>query len=242
MRRVARELESDRMVLASRAPRLIRELFKTLCIMCGDLRLCQRPRGNVVSSVRNNQSDDNHINPPRRSSAECDKKRDEARQIFLRETESQDLSHMLASKVQKRLSLMWERVSEEAARWIPDDDIEERSGSENNIQHVNENVSDSDDSCDGIYENQCLQNNNHDQETYVFDDSTKEFELVHGGAATVALTDVEEDEDDDRESDYEHIEEYDEDINLTDQAKFDAPCKINLNPSPHTSIPSSRVD
>lgn len=128
VRRVARELEADRKVTMSRAPRLLRELHETLMIMASAMLPAQSMEYTesvpALTFEDTNDLFEVYALPTRPSSAPADKKRDEARQIRLTRNQPKSLAVKLADRIAFRLGAVWERVDEEAAHWRPNTDQE----------------------------------------------------------------------------------------------------------------------
>lgn len=97
VRRVARELEKDKTVTISRAPRLLKELCDTLHIMSAS-------RG--VRSIRVNS-----VVKPRTSNSKCDKYRDTARTRLIDDEDARLLAGKLNLIIQDRLGHLFEPVS-----------------------------------------------------------------------------------------------------------------------------------
>lgn len=128
VRRVARQLEADRKVTMSRAPRVLRELHETLCIMgenmersttqyfqntpptsaLGSDRVTAVDTG--ISSFRSIQSTANHC-----------QKRDEARSERLHKQSARKLALELAEKIEERFGSVWRPVDSSILEWEPKD-------------------------------------------------------------------------------------------------------------------------
>eukprot|EP00178_Gracilaria_changii_P018359 TRINITY_DN5240_c0_g1_i1.p1 TRINITY_DN5240_c0_g1~~TRINITY_DN5240_c0_g1_i1.p1 ORF type:complete len:324 (-),score=45.96 TRINITY_DN5240_c0_g1_i1:1162-2133(-) len=125
VRRVARQLEADRKVTMSRAPRLLRELYETLLIIAGDMlpsnsAAVEQPLGGALLDEEDSILDVYAL-PCRPISANADRERDEARNIRLRETHPKALAIKLADRIQHRLGDLWKKVDVESAMWAPID-------------------------------------------------------------------------------------------------------------------------
>ena len=122
LRRVARQLEADRKVTLSRAPRLLRELYETILLMAGelvpnDVSFYENSFGIDTDSVDDNVGLKPHACIP--SCAVADTERDEARKIRLRHPYARQLAQELAQSLKTRLGHIWKQVTEEAASWKP---------------------------------------------------------------------------------------------------------------------------
>ncbi|KAI0558477.1 Ribonuclease H-like protein [Gracilaria domingensis] len=130
VRRVARQLEADKKVTLSRAPRLLRELYETLSIMAGEMHTTDANDVGLYYDPFDETSVDNQIHhaiSPRLSTANADEERDEARKCILQKQHSKNLAVCLAQRIKERLGSIWKRVSEDVAIWLPT----AQSGAEN---------------------------------------------------------------------------------------------------------------
>lgn len=121
-RRVARQLEADRKVTMSRAPRLLHELYETLCVVSGDMSVCsssfyEDTTGSSTISV--NVDDTLSTSKSIPSVAEHCSMRDELRALQFRTRAARDLARDLAEKVRDRFGILWEPVTEGALMWSP---------------------------------------------------------------------------------------------------------------------------
>ncbi|KAI0562360.1 hypothetical protein FGB62_61g171 [Gracilaria domingensis] len=107
MRRVARQLEADRKATLSRAPRLLRELYETLCIMGGSMSAHENELAQAATlDIEFDGATDINVGtalPSRQSSALADFERDEARSITLLVPHAKSLALNLAQHVKERL-------------------------------------------------------------------------------------------------------------------------------------------
>lgn len=125
VRRVTRQLEAEKKVPMSRAPKLLRELYGTLLIMAGDTTTINPDSINdlSISNGLDNTRDDGLsralLTPS--SSAAADKKRDDARGEHLNKTHAKELTRKLANGIKERLGAIWQPVHSTVAEWRPDD-------------------------------------------------------------------------------------------------------------------------
>ena len=124
VRRVARQLEADRYITMSRAPRLTSELYETLRIMAGSL---QFKAGSIYDREADaidelDVDDDNHnccsLTVPSLSS-HCAARDAVRRGDRLRKSCAKDLAEKIAHRIKQRLGSLWEPVSPSVAQWRP---------------------------------------------------------------------------------------------------------------------------
>ena len=121
VRRVACQLEADRKVTMSRACCIIRELYETLLIMCGDLsnndRGFYRDQEEERGLSLQGEKDIAQSHPSIANIASADQERNAARKIRLRKTHAKTLSRELSEAMHTGLGHIWKEVSSTAAMW-----------------------------------------------------------------------------------------------------------------------------
>lgn len=123
VRRVSRQLEADRTVTMSRAPRLLKELYETLLIISGNMQHTQSSYFCPSNEAELEDSDDvsaesSHARIP--SIAESDSARDVLRKKRLTRHAPKQLAIQLANRFDVRLGHLWRQVDEISAEWRPD--------------------------------------------------------------------------------------------------------------------------
>lgn len=122
IRRVARQLEADRKVTMSRAPRILRELYETLLIMCGEMGynepgfFSDNGDGDLAAE---DQEDVAQSHASIASIATADQERDDSRKVRLIKVHARKLAREFAQAIQRRLGHVWSQVSSSAAMWRP---------------------------------------------------------------------------------------------------------------------------
>ena len=122
VRRVARQLEADRSVTMSRAPRLFRELYETLCVIAGDMSVsskCFFDDIDAGSELALDDDEDASTVAKIPSTAEHCSSRDEVRAMSFRKKAARDLARELSMVIKERLSALWTPVGNHVFTWNP---------------------------------------------------------------------------------------------------------------------------
>lgn len=127
VRRVARELEADKKVSMSCAPRLIRELYETLLILaCGMLpdSVLFIPGGEHVTIEDVDVSTGHRVIE---SISDCDDARDDIRTNRLAQDSAKSFARAIADRIYSRLGSLWQQVNAHTALRKPDTANENQS-------------------------------------------------------------------------------------------------------------------
>lgn len=142
VRRVARQLEADKYVTLSRAPRILRELYETLLILSGNMSVSTFNGEDVDARILLDDLSDISTEtalPCRQSTAQYDQERDYVRSMTLQKSTAKELAVKIACNIERRLGKLWKPVEEHVALWsshcsddlgyegsdVPDSDIRE---------------------------------------------------------------------------------------------------------------------
>ena len=118
VRLFARQLEADRKVTMPRAPRIVREQYKTLLIMCGDLsnndRGFYRVQEEESGLLLQGEEDIAQSHLSIASIASAEQERNAARKIRLLKTHAKKISRELSEAIHTRLGHIWKQMSSTA--------------------------------------------------------------------------------------------------------------------------------
>ena len=124
VRRVARQLEADKKVTLSRAPRLLLELNETLKVLSGTMTVAVSNFYDAHDAQSNDETE-NHMlgsgtkktTPSIPSSAESCRAREETREITLHKSHAREMAHELSKHIEERFSTLWKPVSSSVIYW-----------------------------------------------------------------------------------------------------------------------------